>query len=55
MNRELSPGHLASIDATDLDDELADVRYVIDEALEVLTDDTLREAYRANRRATTNS
>lgn len=49
VSRELSPGHLAAIDATDLDGQLGDVRYVIDEALAVLTDDSLREAYRVNR------
>jgi hypothetical protein len=42
---ELSPGRLAAIDTADLDARLADVRYVIDEALEVLTDQALREAY----------
>lgn len=46
---ELSPGRLAAIDTTDLDARLADVRYVIDEALEVLTDPALREAYRQSR------
>jgi hypothetical protein len=49
LTSELAPGRLAAIDATDLDAEVAEVRYVIDEALEVLTDETLREAYRQSR------
>lgn len=53
VSKELSSGYLAAIDATDLDGQLGDVRYVIDEALEVLTDDSLREAYRLNRFALT--
>ena len=49
LTQELTPGYLSVIDAMDLNDQLAEVRYVIDEAFEVLSDEILREAYRRGR------
>lgn len=49
LRRELAPGRLATIDAADLDEQLDDLRYLADEAFEVLSDEALREAYRQSR------
>lgn len=47
--KELAPEQLARLGVTDLDGGLSDVRYVLEEAFEVLSDDVLRRAYRQNR------
>lgn len=46
---ELEPTRLAAIAAADLDERLEDLRYVLDEALQVLADESLRQAYLAAR------
>jgi CheY-like chemotaxis protein len=46
---ELAPERLARIGATDLDERLSDARYVVQEAVEVLSDDELSRAYRQGR------
>jgi len=46
---ELTVERLAAIGAQDLDPELTEVRYILTEAFEVLSDDLLRAAYRQGR------
>ncbi len=47
--RDLSPGRLAAADAVDLADSVEELRFVINEAFEVLSENDLRDAYRRSR------
>lgn len=47
--QELTAERLAALGAQDLDEDLDEVRYILTEAFEVLSDDLLRAAYRQGR------
>jgi hypothetical protein len=46
---EIAPERVAALGALDLEDRLRQARYALDEALEILSDDELRAAYRRAR------